>query len=63
MTFPGMQDETATRRALSVHAEAKARSNFADNLALLKRLDRYYDSHPGAVRLDLRIAIKRAAKG
>ena len=28
---------------------------------LLKRLDRYFDTHP--IRLDLRIAIKRAVKG
>ena len=55
-----IQSEDATSLALQITAGAKAKITDADNLALLRRLDRYFETHP--IQLDLKNAIRRAVK-
>lgn len=63
MSNPMMQTEQATELALRITQESIDRSTNAEYLALLRRIDRYLDSHPtSGVRLDLRQAIKRACR-
>ena len=59
-SFPGIQDDKATNLALQISAGANARKKDADALALLRRLDRYFETHP--IRPDLKDAIRRAVK-